>query len=291
MNENAKRTAQRLAMLKHSGHVEPRRRVPRQQFPFTIEVEYAKRLIGYVDSVRAAMNPIMHELPARLAAVRARRDAHESDRIHHMIEELRGRMLSREQLQLAVSAFGHRIAAHQRQQFAKQVKAALGVDPALIGVDMHVAGGKLADFVAENVSLIRSLTTTPLGEVQNLVTRSFAAGDRHEDLAQEIEGRFDVARSRARLIARDQTGKLNAQMARDGNKQIGVDRWRWRSMRDDAVRDEHRELDRQSEIEPFSYSGDDGEVPPILPGEEVQCRCYDEAVFDDILTALEDEAA
>lgn len=281
--ERRERVARRIQLLKHLSRVDPRRRAPRQRFPFALEIEYAKLLTGYVDQLRDRMGALMGALPRLTNSVASRRDAHESDRVHAMIEEIRARVLSREQLSLVVAAYARRVAEHQRKEFARQVRARLGVDVALLGVDVQVAGAKLADFVAENVSLIRSLAATPLDEVERLIARGFASGARHEDLSKEIDGRFDVARSRARLIARDQIGKLNAQMSRDANRQLGLDRWRWRSMRDGAVRPEHAALDRESEIAPFSYSG---RRPRYMPGEEVQCRCYDEPVFDDVLDEL-----
>lgn len=283
----AKQIAQRIHLLRVQNRVGPRQRGVRQRYPHLIEVQYGSLLVGYVDRIRAALQPLIDLLPQLAHTVNERRDAHESDRVAGIIDDVRRRVLSREQMSVVVAAYARRIAEHQRAEFARAVKAALGVDIALLGVEMSARAARLADFTAENVSLIRSLTTTPLDEVERLIVRAFAAGDRHEDIAKEIEHRFNVARSRARLIARDQVGKLNAQVGRDANKSIGLNQFRWRSVRDKSVRPQHQEWDRKSKIAPFSYDGTDGYRPPELPGEAVQCRCYDEAVFDAILAEVD----
>lgn len=284
--EKRQRVARAVKFARQIGTHARRRRLPRQQYPFMIEVEYAKRLIQMIDAARAGIAPLMHDL-AQLRSAAERRDSPEADRVHAIIQHVKDAALTRPQLETVIVAFAQRIATHQRREFAKQVKAGLGVDVQQLGIAVHVTGRKLANFVAENVALIKSLPVTPLDEVERLVTRGFASGARHETMAQEIEQRFEVARSRARLIARDQVGKLNAQMARDSNYEIGVDRWRWRSMRDKAVRPEHQHYDQASQRVPYSYSGQNGPQPPTMPGREVQCRCYDEPVLEDILDELE----
>lgn len=281
-----KEVAQRMKLLRLQNRVGARTRMLRQRYPHLVEVQYASLLVGYVDRIEKALDSLLNALPQWAESVRARHDAHESDRVAAMIDDVRRRILTREQLQVVVTAYARRIAEHQRAEFARQVKSALGVDIALLGADVTMTAARLADFTAENVSLIRSLTTTPLDEVERLIVRGFASGERHEVMAKEIAQRFDVARSRARLIARDQVGKLNAQIGRDANKALGLNQFRWRSVRDKAVRPQHAEWDRKSKDEPFSYDGTAGYRPPELPGQAVQCRCYDEAVFDEILDEL-----
>ena len=96
------------------------------------------------------------------------------------------------------------------------------------------------------------------------------------DRLQQMEERYGMAEDDARRIARDQIGKLNAQVNQERQESMGVTRFVWRTMRDDRVRDEHQEL----EGEVFSW--DD---PPAegLPGEDVQCRCYSEPDFSDLI--------
>jgi SPP1 gp7 family putative phage head morphogenesis protein len=97
-----------------------------------------------------------------------------------------------------------------------------------------------------------------------------------------VKGRFDVTKSHADLIARDQVTKLNADMTRMRHKAAGIKRFRWSTSRDERVRESHAALDGEE----FSYDDlpeVDGEK--VMPGEPVCCRCVAIAIVD----WLEDE--
>lgn len=51
--------------------------------------------------------------------------------------------------------------------------------------------------------------------------------------------RLGVTRSRMRLIARDQTAKLNGRITEDLHRRAGITHHRWRTSRDRRVRSEH----------------------------------------------------
>lgn len=186
-------------------------------------------------------------------------------------------------LESLAERYGRATSDHQRTQLRRQVRAALGID--LTTVDARVPA-LLGHFVQENVALITSLGNQSMDNVQSIVTRAFTSGARHEDVADEIRDRFGVSERRARLIARDQIGKINGQINAARQREIGVRRFTWRTVGDERVRDEHQALNGQV----FSY--DD---PPEegLPGEPINCRCSAEPVLDDIFDELAgpDEAA
>lgn len=170
-------------------------------------------------------------------------------------------------------------AAHQRSQLQRQIRSVLGVD--VLGGDAslrkHVQG-----FVVENVALIKDIPARIVRDVELASTRAVASGTRWEVLAKDLEARFGYGRDRAKLIARDQVGKLNGQINAQRQRDIGVRRFIWRTMNDERVRDDHEHL--ADEI--FEYDN-----PPAegLPGEPIQCRCYAEPMLEDILSELEAE--
>lgn len=137
------------------------------------------------------------------------------------------------------------------------------------------------DAAIDNVGIIGNL---PEGADRTALAQAiedaYAAGDTTRTLAKVIEERFGVAASRAERIARDQIGTLNSQVNQARQRELGVTKYKWRTMNDEAVRDSHSIL----EDEEFSY--DD---PPIVdgeaanPGEPILCRCYPEPVFTEIL--------
>lgn len=200
--------------------------------------------------------------------------------------------------------YGTREVIHQHGQFARQVRAALGVDlwlpkmPRAIAQSMTVSSvrrdsvatralrldsvaSKIDDFVTANVSAIKSLGDQPLGQVEKLVLQAFGSGMRYETLAKEILRRFDVAKSSARLIARSQLGRLNAQVAMERQRELGIKQWIWMTVVDERVRKTHRALHGQI----YDYDPE-GRQPPFAVGSEPNCRCSPHPVFADVMAAL-----
>lgn len=137
----------------------------------------------------------------------------------------------------------------------------------------------LDEFRRENVRLIGSVLDDQIAEVSEIVREAVQTGRRVEDLAADIEARFGVSESRARLIARDQVLKASSAMTQTRMTAVGVTRYRWSTSRDERVRPMHRELEGQI----FSWSD-----PPVTnekgdrnhPGEDYQCRCLPVAILD-----------
>jgi SPP1 gp7 family putative phage head morphogenesis protein len=96
---------------------------------------------------------------------------------------------------------------------------------------------------------------------------------RYEGLADEIKAIGDVTDSRAKLIARDQTSKMNGAMTMLRQTSLGISRYIWQTAGDERVREEHADLDGQA----FAW-----DAPPSEgnPGEPVNCRCVAIPVID-----------
>lgn len=79
--------------------------------------------------------------------------------------------------------------------------------------------------------------------------------------------------SHAQLVARDQISKLNGQLNKVRQQSAGISKFIWRTQQDDRVRDSHEALEGRR----FGWEeGADG----IIPGEEINCRCWGQAVVD-----------
>jgi SPP1 gp7 family putative phage head morphogenesis protein len=238
-------------------------------------------MIALVGRARPAFAPLVAELPRLLArAVAARQDdvggESEGQRARRLIAEAEERMraaIRPHDLEALATKFADRTESWQAGELRKQAQAALGVDVYL--ADKRIPA--LVDhFVAENVTLIRSIPDEVAIGVGKLVTQAFSAGTSHPELARHIEERFQIGERRARLIARDQIGKLCGQVNASRQRELGVTSFTWRTVGDERVRPEHE--DRDGETFRYDDPPDDG-----LPGEPVCCRCSAEPVFDDIL--------
>lgn len=103
-------------------------------------------------------------------------------------------------------------------------------------------------------------------------------------------------RNRARLIARDQVGKLNGELQQQRQADLGIERYIWRTVGDNAVRPSHAAMDGETcrWDDPTVYlSGSRWANRSSIggveehPGQDYQCRCSADADFSEIVTELE----
>jgi SPP1 gp7 family putative phage head morphogenesis protein len=133
----------------------------------------------------------------------------------------------------------------------------------------------------ENVKKIRSLLEHELEVLKQLLKTS--RGRTVKQLADRIEERFAVTRSKAELLARDQTLTLNAQVNQHRQKAAGIEEYIWTTAGDERVRGNpsgrypdarpsHWHLDgKRFRYDDPPVSGVNGERQN--PGEPINCRC------------------
>ena len=275
---SAARLAAHVGAHRQLGIASRRHRVPRARWPALIESDYAARLVSLIDRIRPVIERALPEMLAGLPRG-IRTDVHDSARARRVIERARAEIddaASTHAIEHLGRDIGARVATQQRGEFERQTRAALGVEPVFIDRGLP---GTIEAFAHENASLIQSLQGRTLDEIANIITRAHASGTRAEAVADEIAARFGVAGRHARLISRDQIGKLNSKVAAQRHQELGLTSFEWVSMRDDKVRRSHVLLDRKR----FRY-----DRPPAegLPGMPVCCRCVPHPVFDDLLALI-----
>jgi len=126
--------------------------------------------------------------------------------------------------------------------------------------------------VAENVALVKSISTDYLNQVQGSVMRSITSGRGLEDLVPALQKYEGVTHRRARNIALDQTRKTYNQINRGRMQALGVKSFMWHHSGGGAhPREDHVEMDGKV------YRFDD---PPVIdertgergiPGQAVNC--------------------
>lgn len=146
------------------------------------------------------------------------------------------------------------------------IKASVSVD---IGGALTMAGpiqAAVAAATQANIELITSIPSQYLGKVSDAVLDNFVEGTRWEDLAKVIEQVGETTESRAKLIARDQTSKMNGAFNEERQTSLGIDQYIWQTSGDERVREEHAANDGQI----FDW-----DKPPATghPGEDINCRC------------------
>ena len=138
---------------------------------------------------------------------------------------------------------------------------------------------RVNELTVSNIQLIKSIRTQYLDKVQNTVMQAMVQGTLNKDLAEQLKKLGKDAESRAMLIARDQSSKLNAALTRARHEDVGIKKYMWSTSGDERVRESHAEKDGQI----FEYTN-----PPAdtgHPGHDVNCRCVQIPVLDNAVKA------
>lgn len=136
--------------------------------------------------------------------------------------------------------------------------------------------------IAENVSLIKSVSSQHLTAVEGIVMRSVMAGRDLSVLADELEQAYGVTKRRAAFIARDQNNKATAVLQRTRHVELGITKAVWL----------HSAGGKQPRPEHVAFSGQTYDIAKgaflegkwTWPGMEINCRC----VSKPIIPGLED---
>jgi hypothetical protein len=150
-------------------------------------------------------------------------------------------------------------------------------------------GGIMRSAVVENVGLIKSIPEQHLQRVEGIVMRNVQRGNDLHTMTRELHQQFDLPLSRAKLIAKDQTFKLNSVITKARQSQAGVKRAHWM----------HSNVRTPGHFRPEHLAFSDGRHTPgakgpiyvvsegaylegrwTWPGYEINCRCSSRGVIE-----------
>ena len=271
-------TQKRLAKSKGKGL---RFRKPtRALIPKGVERQYRSELLKFVREIeRLYVEQLFPQLPLIVAEAQLRSDSFRYDaNFVGLIQRIAGNVGARLDVLVAnragelVQRYFDATNNHSKGQLLRQIKSALQIDAF---PPEQQLGALMESFKEENLSLIQDLSRRTVEGISETTQRMVRAGERPTTIAEELRRKFKLSEKRAALIARDQVNKLNGQLTRMRQTNLGIEKYVWRTSRDERVRTKH--LEREGKV----YSWDD---PPDggHPGQEVQCRCYAEPVIEGV---------
>ena len=260
------------------------------QIPASAEREYVRMTNAYMAILREELEK---ELPRLKEAYKANRDAEVKANQRHdgytdlllavsdVFNAVRNNVIAR------TSGFGLRrkleaLANTNRKltikEWKKAIKATLGID---IREDYYLGDfyvEQIVKWIDYNVSLIETIPEQTLDKMHDIVYEGFTKGKTTTRIVNEIQRAYGISKRRAKLIARDQTAKLNGQIQQAQQRDAGIEEYIWYTTGDNRVRSSHRELHGKK------FRWDD---PPVNkdgrkcnPGEDYQCRCIGRPVFN-----------
>ncbi len=208
------------------------------------------------------------------------------------------------------------VGVFNQKQWQKSIKGATGAE---FIIQEPWEEPVLRAWVNRNVNLIRGLTDEYRKKIRDTVLQAFEQGTTAEELAKQLTninknfstGGFKIVKgkkvrkqSRAMLIARDQINKLNGIYSRRRQLDAGVDWYRWHTAADERVRSTHKPLHnkicRWDNPTVYADSIEDAKAGnwksrsaigavQLHPGQDIQCRCFGEAIFIELVEEVNNE--
>lgn len=146
------------------------------------------------------------------------------------------------------------------------------------GIDLTATETWITPFMKENiqknVDYITNIRDEYTEKIESIIYDGVRDGSSYKTIREQLEEQIGMSRSRAKFIAIDQSGTLFGQMTAQRHQNMGVMKFKWRTSKDERVRDSHKILEDKI----FSYD----DPPSVgLPGEDFHCRCIALPIFDD----------
>ncbi len=158
-----------------------------------------------------------------------------------------------------------------------------------VGIDLFGDDQTLIDYIDasifDNTRLIMSIPEQYLTQVESIVMTNVRQGNRPAAIAKSLQKQFNVTENRAKMIARDQTAKINSNLSQKRQVASGFQYFQWLTSEDERVRDRHDDIsDKVTMYGHGVYRWDNlpmsSQGVPIAPGTDYQCRCTARPVSD-----------
>lgn len=266
-----------------------RKRLQQMRYPRNQEQAYTRYLRSMVRLLRAKVkehvasivDSIVEEaLDKDLPSGAIRQDAGWWDQLIAALRKVERDMLGPEQNVIdSLKTLGQDNNKHNLTEWRRLIRSAYGVNPAEENPERFQ--NLLEDWALTNARLIRSVPAKVTGQIAEAIQEALLEGksikETKDDIYDILDDRIDVSDSRIELIARDQVAKLNGQLTRERQEDAGVERYIWRTVGDERVRDSHVLVDGHE----FDWSNPPIETDGNHPGEDFQCRCWAEPLLPD----------
>lgn len=270
------------------------RKVNKVKLPLALEREYTRGILEILKKTREEIEkvviPSLPMLVEQAAIWRPKTDSADShmdgvaDNVASLFNSVRLSITGNFNdfiINKVVQDIALKVSTWNKTQVMEAFRRSLGID--LFGGEPYLQE-ELTIWSTNNVNLVKDVSAQFIRQSEQIVLEGLRKGVRHEAIAKQIlngtdleKGRFKTAKTRAELIGRDQVSKLNGTLNRLRQTGAGVKRFIWRTVGDGRVRDSHAYLNGKE----FTWADGAG---GLYPGDDYNCRCFAEPIFDDLFT-------
>lgn len=312
------REARRKAILKAKGPAKIPTVPTAWKYPTLLERKYSNYLVRLISRMtNVGVDWVRTEYPAALEAYRPTTDGLVLDASSHELTYRLSRSLDAEQYTLGlepgeqveteVAGIADAVQEWNRKRWSWEYRIMLGDVYQLQEPWMQAT---LAEWTETNRLRGRNLVEETARRIESMALEALQKGTRYEDLTVEVYKLGIGSTSRAKTIARDQLGKLNALVNEKRSLDVGMDKYVWETAMDERVRGNPagkypnarpRHDTCQGKIGIYGKPGvwyDEAtgkEVPRLMSepsepvGFAVQCRCVGSSRWKDVVAPIDED--
>lgn len=273
-----------------------KKQAPIMTYPKVIEKKYQVELINFVNVIAKEID---NRLIDNLEQIERQKNIELNldswvDSVDDIMESLKVWGMAKASEMLAVVTLkASQIGDWNTKQFKQSIKTVVGVDPISKNQGYQTL---IQSWSKENSRLITSIQSNLLDDVAGVTQRGMSAGKSINDISKEIKDRYGVTKSRARTIARTEVGKLNGNLTKNRNQELGIKTYYFITSNDERVRDSHKALNGMlcKWDDDSVYSSDNGKTWKSRsgkmfrgkPGDDINCRCTSRSNVASLLDEL-----
>jgi SPP1 gp7 family putative phage head morphogenesis protein len=239
------------------------------KYPSAIENEYAramkKMVTEWKNEVKNIIIPQLPHLYEIFHIAHPKIDSLEDDQKQLLELMKQGFSKSSQKVIDIINRISQQVSDKNSKEWINAVHSVLGIDA--IYNEPWLAQ-QVESFKTQNVDLITNLSSVTQSKISTIVQQGFSQGIRVEEIMKQLigsgldKGVFGSIEARAELIARDQVGKLNGQLTRLRQQELGINIYIWQTSMDERVRPTHQAM--QGKLckygDPTVYSDDNGKT-------------------------------
>ena len=240
--------------------------------PKSAEVKYRRQLVTLTTKLRRDVNtqivPLLRQLQSEYIGDGYATTLEEAfNRLRNTYADINANA------QIVANSFVGNSNSLNKQRFYNSMESAFGINLQTVIQNEDIENILVAT-TRENVSLIRSIPEEYFKKIESVVFTGTTQSNTAGSMIKQIQKIGSVTEKRAKLIARDQSSKLNSALVQQRSKSLGVEEYVWRTAGDERVRDSHRTKNGKV------FRWDDPPKDTGHPGQDIQCRCVAQPIIN-----------
>lgn len=151
--------------------------------------------------------------------------------------------------------------------------------------DTVLLESETSEWYSQQSQHVNSIVSTYTDKLATIVSNAVQRGSLYKDVQKEVKDLYNITDNRAKFIARNEIGNLNAVTTKRRQEEAGIYCYEWRTSEDERVRASHAELNGDLFFWNDSKIGEiNGRkiypAPKLHPGMDYRCRCIAIPIID-----------